>query len=93
VRVLVTDGQGFCRLSVADQGVGMSAEQVAHVFDRFYRVDASNTAVKGVGLGMSIVRHIVQAHGGDVHIDSQLGVGTTVHVDLPVRQPRQPSAV
>jgi len=75
-----------CLLTVSDQGIGMTEEQLAHIFDRFYRVDASNTAVKGVGLGMSIVRNIVLAHDGDIQVESQLGAGTTVRVSLPVRK-------
>jgi two-component system phosphate regulon sensor histidine kinase PhoR len=75
---------GQCRFSVADHGIGMTADQVEHVFDRFYRADSSNTAVQGVGLGMSIVRHIIQAHRGDIRVESELGRGTTVHVDLPL---------
>ena len=67
-----------CLLTVSDQGIGMTEEQLAHIFDRFYRVDASNTAVKGVGLGMSIVRNIVLAHDGDIQVESQLGTGTTI---------------
>ena len=70
-------------LSVKDQGIGMTAEQVEHVFDKFYRVDASNTAIEGTGLGMNIVHAITEAHGGTVHIESQLGEGTTVSLRLP----------
>jgi signal transduction histidine kinase/uncharacterized membrane-anchored protein YhcB (DUF1043 family) len=92
VRITVSgEGQERCLLTVTDQGIGMSADQVAHVFDRFYRVDASNTAVKGVGLGMSIVRNIVLAHGGDIRVESQPGVGTTIYVALPLREPPAPA--
>lgn len=83
IKVTVSGHNGFCRISVADEGVGMTAEQVEHIFDRFYRADSSNTAVQGVGLGMSIVRHIVQAHQGKILVESQPGRGTAVHVDLP----------
>jgi signal transduction histidine kinase len=74
-----------CRFSIADEGIGMTADQVEHVFDRFYRADSSNTAVQGAGLGMSIVRHIILAHQGDIRVESELGRGTTVCVDLPQR--------
>jgi len=70
-------------LNVEDEGIGMDEGQLVHVFDRFYRADSSDTAVQGVGLGMSIVRNIVLAHRGDIQIESQLGRGTRVMVSLP----------
>jgi signal transduction histidine kinase len=88
IKVVVADGRaGRCRFSVIDEGIGMTAEQVEHSFDSFYRADSSNTAVQGAGLGMSIVRHIVQAHRGEIWLESQLGLGTSVHVELPLRSP------
>ncbi len=74
-------------LSVVDEGIGMSEEQLAHIFDSFYRADSSDTAVQGVGLGMSIVRHIVMAHYGDIRVESQPGSGTRVCVVLPMMPP------
>ncbi|MFW5837425.1 MAG: PAS domain-containing sensor histidine kinase, partial [Desulfovibrionaceae bacterium] len=71
------------RVVVEDEGMGMSPEQLAHVFDKFYRGDASNTNISGTGLGMSIVRYIVEAHNGLVHVNSEAGAGTTVEVVLP----------
>lgn len=84
IKVTLGNGGGRCRLSVADQGIGMTADQVEHMFDKFYRADSSNTAVHGVGLGMSIVRHIILAHQGEIRVESQPGIGTTIHVDLPL---------
>ena len=71
------------QLNVEDEGIGMDEGQLVHVFDRFYRADSSDTAVQGVGLGMSIVRNIVLAHRGDIQIESQFGRGTRVMVSLP----------
>ena len=71
-------------ISVADQGIGMTAEQQARVFDKFYRVDASNTAISGLGLGMSIARQIVEEHGGRIWVKSAIGAGTTVTFTLPL---------
>lgn len=79
-------GSGHCRISVSDQGIGMSPQQTERVFDQFYRADASNTAVSGLGLGLSIVRHIVEGHGGRIEVDSELGQGTTLTVILPQRR-------
>lgn len=72
------------RFSVADRGVGMTPEQVARIFDKFYRADASDTAVGGLGLGMSIARNIVEAHGGRIWVESEPGRGTTVRFTLPL---------
>ncbi len=72
-----------CRISVTDQGIGMSQEQVTKIFDKFYRADASDTAVGGLGLGLSIVRHIIEGHGGRVEVRSEVGKGSEVTVLLP----------
>ncbi len=71
-------------LALSDRGVGMTPEQLAHIFDRFYRADASNTAIGGTGLGMTISRLIVERHGGKIWVESEYGVGTTVHVLFPL---------
>jgi PAS domain S-box-containing protein len=71
------------RIVVGDEGIGMNKEEVAHLFDRFYRADSSDTAVPGVGLGMSLVRHIVRAHNGEIQVSSQPGRGTKVTIILP----------
>lgn len=70
-------------LSVQDQGIGMTQEQLTKVFEKFYRVDASDSAPEGTGLGMTIVKYIVEAHGGEVTIESEIGVGTTVRFSIP----------
>ncbi len=70
-------------VSVEDHGIGMTAEQVRRIFDKFYRADASNTAAPGIGLGMSIVRHIVEAHGGRIRVESEPGRGTRVIFTMP----------
>jgi signal transduction histidine kinase len=69
-------------VTVSDQGMGMTPAETEHVFERFFRADNSNTAVAGTGLGMSIARIIVEAHGGEIWIDSQKGVGTRVSFTL-----------
>jgi PAS domain S-box-containing protein len=70
---------------VADQGIGIPPEEVAHIFDRFYRVDSSlrrNTA--GAGLGLFLCRAIAEAHGGQIWAHSEPGKGTTFFVGIPV---------
>lgn len=83
VRVQVTLSGPGCLISVADDGIGMTAEQVRHAFDKFYRADTSNTAPSGTGLGLYICQTIIQAHEGRINIDSTLGKGTKVTIALP----------
>ena len=71
-------------LAVIDEGEGIAPEHIARVTERFYRVDTSRSrALGGTGLGLSIVKHIVERHRGRLSIDSQVGVGTEIHVLLP----------
>ncbi len=84
IQVLAEKSGDRAQVRVRDHGIGMSDEQVASVFDKFYRVDASDTAVGGLGLGMSIVRNIVEAHGGSIEVKSRPGAGTLVTVILPI---------
>lgn len=79
------DGE-CCRLTVIDHGIGMSPQQSSRMFETFYRADFSNTAVGGLGLGMAIVRGIVEAHGGQIRVESAPGKGTKVMVSLPTAQ-------
>jgi signal transduction histidine kinase len=83
IRIVSSEQGEAIQIKVIDGGIGMTAEQVEHVFDKFYRADTSDTARPGVGLGMSIARHIIEAHGGTIKVDSTPGKGTTVTIQLP----------
>ncbi|HLF78197.1 MAG TPA: HAMP domain-containing sensor histidine kinase [Dehalococcoidia bacterium] len=75
-------------IEVTDYGAGMTEADVAHAFDRFYRgSSARERKTDGYGLGLAIVRHVVEAHGGSVSIASRLGEGTRVVVSLPASGP------
>ena len=75
----------WVRVSVRDTGVGIPAEDVPHVFERFYRVDKARSREKGgTGLGLSIAQWIAQAHGGRLEVESEVGVGTAFTLWLPV---------
>ncbi len=82
IRVEATPVEAMIRISVIDQGPGIPPEQQAGLFERFYRV-RSDTDAPGVGLGLAIAKGIVDAHGGSIGIDSELGSGTKVWFTLP----------
>ena len=86
-RITVTvRGEGdHAVLSVADTGPGISADDIPHVLARSYR-GADQQTTPGSGIGLAVVSALVQAHGGDVHITSQVGEGTTVTVRVPRAQ-------
>ena len=86
VRVELTMAGDRARLAVLDTGKGISGNFLPHVFERFRQADASSTrAEAGLGLGLAIVRHIVELHGGSVRADSAgEGTGATFTVDLPI---------
>jgi len=83
IRIEVRTLPKMVRISVVDQGPGIPAEQQSGLFERFYRVRA-DTDAPGVGLGLAIAKGIVEAHGGTIGIDSELGSGTSVWFTLPL---------
>jgi len=75
-------------ITVTDTGVGISEEQLPHIFDKFFQADnQAQAATKGTGLGLAIAREIVEAHGGQITVESRVGEGTTFVVRLPVDAP------
>jgi two-component system, OmpR family, phosphate regulon sensor histidine kinase PhoR len=71
-------------VDVTDTGIGIAAEHLPRIFERFYRVDAGRSRAEGgTGLGLAIVRHLVDAHGGRIEATSAVGRGTTISVLLP----------
>jgi len=71
-------------LEVADTGIGIPAAEQQRIFERFYRVDAARSRALGsTGLGLSIVKHLVKAMGGEIHVESEVGVGSRFRVSLP----------
>jgi len=77
--------------SIGDTGIGIPAEHLPFIFDRFYRVDkARSHAEGGMGLGLSIAMSIAKMHGGKIEVESQAGVGTTFRIVLPLADPQAP---
>ena len=88
VLVTIRREAGVAILRVADQGCGIPAPDLPHVFDRGYRAANATALAAGSGIGLATVRNIVGHYGGEISIDSQIGVGTTVTVQLPLQQVR-----
>jgi two-component system phosphate regulon sensor histidine kinase PhoR len=82
ISVLAERLDGFVRVKVRDSGIGIASADQARVFERFYKVDRAREA-RGTGLGLAIVKHTIEAHGGTVGVESQLGKGSTFAFTLP----------
>lgn len=85
----VKEGKSYIQLVVKDQGKGIPREDLAYIFERFYKADKARTrgSSGGTGLGLAIVKNIIDSHGGSIHVESQLGVGTTFTILLPTTLP------
>jgi signal transduction histidine kinase len=90
ILIAVTHEDNELRLAVKDSGMGIPAESIPHLFEKFYRAPGTEQRVSGTGLGLSICRYIVEAHRGWIEVESQVGVGTTftVHLPLPIHKSR-----
>lgn len=87
VRVSIQNGSDRVEVIVQDQGVGISRGDQSRIFERFYRVDRSRSGSVGSGLGLSLVRHVAQLHGGEIILESEEGVGSTFTLRLPAALP------
>lgn len=93
IRVSVFRQNGSVKLQVKDRGIGISQSDQQKIFEKFYRAgDPLVHNTKGSGLGLSLVQHIVRAHGGDVGVESVPGQGSTFTIELPVQQEMKPQA-
>jgi signal transduction histidine kinase len=90
--------RAFCKgehvhIEVADQGIGIPAEHLSRIFDRYYQVEGARARGRGgSGLGLAIVKCIVEAHGGQVTVSSQVGMGSTFSIMIPVMSDRDHAA-
>jgi len=85
IETTVDESASIARVTVADTGVGIPADEIEHVFDKFYRVGANKKQAKGTGLGLNLVKQIIEkVHDGRVFVTSQVGVGSTFGFELPL---------
>ena len=85
IQISLRPDDGYCRIGVTDFGIGIAAEHLDRLFERFYRVDkARSRKLGGTGLGLAIVKHIVQLHGGEIAVRSVVGSGSTFVIKLPL---------
>lgn len=88
VRVAAAQHNGGIHVVIQDNGLGISPEDQAHIFERFYRVRRPETdSIEGTGLGLAIVKSLVEAHNGQIVLESKLGQGSSFTVSLPAHQP------
>jgi len=72
-------------LEIADTGVGIADDDIRHIFERFYRgTQAGQSTIPGTGLGLAITKEIIEKHGGSISLESEVGVGSTFTICLPV---------
>ncbi len=84
VRVKVSSVEDQCLIEVSDTGSGISEQDLPYIFERFRQADGSDTRKhQGTGLGLALVKELTQLHDGDIKVDSELGEGTTMRVNLP----------
>jgi signal transduction histidine kinase len=72
--------------AVRDEGVGIAAEQIPYMFERFRQIDRERMEQQGAGLGLAIARDLIALHGGEISVDSQVGEGSTFTIRLPVAE-------
>jgi two-component system OmpR family sensor kinase len=86
IHITIDGDTTFAQFSISDNGQGIHAEHLPHIFERFYREESSRTRkTGGAGLGLSIVSSIIELHQGDIEVTSQVNVGSTFTVKLPIR--------
>jgi signal transduction histidine kinase len=74
---------GWSKISVEDEGVGIPETEIPRIFDLFYQVDRNQYEEQGIGVGLTIARELVEIHGGRIEVESEVGKGSTFTVVLP----------
>ena len=74
----------YAYIEVEDRGIGISNDQLSRIFEQFYRIDQKE-GVSGTGLGLTVVKEIIEAHGGTIEVESEVGIGSRFMIRLPKR--------
>lgn len=87
VKIKVEKSEKDIKVSITDKGMGISKDQITRIFDKFYRVDRDATKdIKGSGIGLAFVKSVIEAHGGRIAVQSQIGKGSTFIISLPLER-------
>jgi signal transduction histidine kinase len=86
------DSDKMLRVSVTDEGIGMSEQNIRRVFEKFFRADEISRSYSGLGMGLYIASKIITGHGGRIWIESKLDVGSTFHFTVPYVRISQPAS-
>jgi len=85
LRITLETNNGFAVVSVSDTGIGIASQDLAHIFDRFWRADKARSREQGgAGLGLAIAKWIVDIHGGSIEVESESGKGSTFRLRVPL---------
>lgn len=87
ITIKTSNENNYLRLSICDKGIGIPKDSQGKVFEKFYRVPTGNVHnVKGFGLGLYYIKNVVNTHGWKIHLESEEGQGTNIHIDIPVKK-------
>lgn len=87
ITLKTSNENNYLRLSICDKGIGIPKDSQGKVFEKFYRVPTGNVHnVKGFGLGLYYIKNVVNTHGWKIHLESEEGQGTNIHIDIPVKK-------
>ncbi|NPD47126.1 MULTISPECIES: HAMP domain-containing sensor histidine kinase [unclassified Lentimicrobium] len=87
IKIATSNTKYHLSINISDKGKGMNKKELQYIFDRFYRIEAGNVHnIKGYGLGLTYVKAIIEKHGGSIHVKSELGIGSSFEIRLPIKK-------
>jgi signal transduction histidine kinase len=85
--VIVTVDKDYLYISISDQGIGIERKDSSKIFDKFYRSESdSGRKITGSGIGLTLVKEIIESHGGNITVESERNKGSTFTIQLPINQ-------